>query len=140
MEAEQKPKVGVGILIFKNGKGLLGKRKGELGRGEYGSLGGHVELQERLEDAIKREVMEESGLTLKNVSYLCTTNLRKYAPKHYLDIAFTAEVESGEPEVKEPDKLESWGWYDIDNLPQPLFAAVPHYIQAYKTGKTFFEE
>lgn len=83
--------------------------------------------------------MEESGLTLKNIKYLGTINLRKYAPKHYLDVSFTAEVESGEPQVMEPDKVESWGWYDIGNLPTPLFGVMPCYIEAYKTGKTFFE-
>lgn len=137
---DQKPKVGVGVLIFQDGKVLMGKRRGGLGNGEYGSLGGHVELLETLEDAIKREVMEESGLRIRNVKYLCTINMRKYAPKHYVDVAFTAEVESGEPKIMEPEKMESWGWYDLDNLPQPLFGVIPSYIEAYKTGKTFFEE
>ncbi len=80
--AEQWPKVGVGVLIFSEGQILLGKRKGTLGNGEYGSLGGHVDPQESLEDAVRRETMEESGLTLKNIKYLGTINLRKYAPKH----------------------------------------------------------
>ena len=133
------PKVGVGALIIKEGKILLGKRKSAFAKGEYGSVGGHVEPQETLEEALKREAMEESGLVLKNVKYLCTTNLRKYAPKHYVDVAFPAEIESGEPRVMEPEKLESWDWYDLENLPNPLFAVMPVYIEAYKTGKTFFE-
>jgi hypothetical protein len=50
-----------------------------------------------------------------------------------------ADWDSGEPKVMEPDKQDSWGWYAIDNLPQPLFAAMPEVIEAYETGKSFFE-
>jgi 8-oxo-dGTP diphosphatase len=134
-----RPKVGVGVLIIKNGKVLLGKRKGAHGAGEYAGMGGHVEFHEKLEDTVKREAFEEAGVTLKNIKYPCTSNLRKYE-KHYLDIGFTAEIESGEPQVMEPEKLESWNWYDLDHLPSPLFGVLPYYIEAYKTGKTFFEE
>jgi len=35
MEQENRPKVGVGIMIIKNGKVLLGKRKGSHGAGQY---------------------------------------------------------------------------------------------------------
>jgi hypothetical protein len=40
----------------------------------------------------------------------------------------------------EPDKLESWGWYDIDKLPSPLYAAVLTDIEAYKTGRMYFDD
>lgn len=51
-----------------------------------------------------------------------------------------ADLVSGEPKVMEPDKLESWEWYDIDDLPTPLFGVEPNYVESYKTGKTYFEE
>jgi 8-oxo-dGTP diphosphatase len=62
-----------------------------------------------------------------------------YAPKHYVDIGMIAEWESGEPQVMEPEKLESWGWYDLDDLPSPLFNAITNYIEAYKTGRKYFK-
>jgi len=49
-----------------------------------------------------------------------------------------AEWDSGEPVVAEPDKLEPWSWYDIDNLPQPLFATTENYLLSYKTGQNYF--
>ena len=40
---EQKPRVGIGVMIFKDGKVLLGKRKASHGEGEWASPGGHLD-------------------------------------------------------------------------------------------------
>src|SRR5438046_2793979 len=127
---ELRPKVGVGVLVFKNGKILLGKRKGGYSSGEYGGVGGHLEHLESFEECAKRETMEEAGIKIKNIKFSCLINLTAYAPKHYVDIGLVADWESGEPQVLEPDKVEGWGWYDIDNLPQPIFAVEPLYVEA----------
>ncbi len=139
---QERPKVGIGLLLVKDGKILLGKRKSPHGHGEYGGPGGHLEHMESFKDCALRELREEAGqqIKVKNVRFLCITNMRKYNPKHYIDVGIVAEWVSGTPKVIEPHKLESWGWYDIDNLPTPLFAVEPNYVVAYKTGKTYFEE
>ena len=66
-------------------------------------------------------------------------NLKHYAPKHYIDIGMTADWKSGEPETREPDKVEEWEWVDIDNMPEPLFVTLPVNIKAYKTGLNFVD-
>jgi 8-oxo-dGTP diphosphatase len=139
--ADDRPKVGVGIIIIKGNKILLGKRKGSHGHGEYASTGGHLENGETLEECALRELAEEAGpnLQVKNLRFLCVINLRQYKPKHYIDIGFIAEWKSGEPKVMEPDKKESWEWYAIDDLPSPIFGPVPIYVKAYKAGQTLFE-
>jgi 8-oxo-dGTP diphosphatase len=138
----ERPKVGVGLLLVKDGKILLGKRKGAHGAGEYAGFGGHLEGLETFEDGLLRELAEEGGsdIKVKNLCFLSVTNLRKYAPKHYVDIGMVAEWESGEPQIMEPDKIESWGWHDIDNLPEPLFGVIDNYVEAYKTGKVYFND
>lgn len=136
---EQKPKVGVGVVIFKDGKILLGKRKGAHGTGEYAGTGGHLEHLESIEACARRETLEETGIEITNVKFLCATNLTKYAPKHYVDIGVTADWVSGEPQVLEPDRIESWDWYDLDNIPQPLFGVEPNYLEALKTGQKFWD-
>ncbi len=137
-----RPKVGIGLLLVKDGKILLAKRKGSLGKDEYGGPGGKMELLETFEETVLRELAEEAGdeIKIKNIRFLCLTNMRRYAPEHYVDIGMVAEWMSGEPRQMEPEKLGPWNWYDIDNLPQPLFCAEPNYIEAYKTGKTYFAE
>lgn len=130
------PKVGIGVLVFKDGKVLLGKRKGSHGAGEYSGTGGHLEYGESLEECAKRETLEEAGINIKNLKFFCLSNIKEYS-KHYVDIGFTAEWESGEPQVLEPEKLESWGWYDLDHLPKPLFDANKRYLHALQTGENF---
>jgi hypothetical protein len=56
-----------------------------------------------------------------------------------VDIGFVADWAAGEPKAMEPHKIDSWGWYDLDNLPTPIFAVDPLYVEAYKTGKMYFE-
>jgi len=136
---EQKPKVGVGILIFKNGKILLGKRKGSHGEGEYAFPGGHLEYMESFEDCAKREIAEECGIEVENIRFEFLANLVKYAPKHYVHIGLMADWKSGEPKVLEPDKCESWAWYNIDNLPEPIFEAAKLSIEVYKTNNNYFD-
>ncbi|HEU5004710.1 MAG TPA: NUDIX domain-containing protein [Candidatus Saccharimonadales bacterium] len=136
-----KPKVGVGIFLIKEGQLLMGKRKGSHGEGEYALPGGHLEQGESFEECVLRELKEEAGPDLKvdRIKFLCVTNLRKYAPKHYVDIGMLAEYVSGEPIVAEPDEKDSWEWYDMDKLPEPLFGCTENYIESYRTGKSYFE-
>jgi 8-oxo-dGTP diphosphatase len=142
MPERERPKVGVGVFIIKGNEVLLGKRKASHGIGEYGGSGGHQEHGESFEETALREIEEEMGseLRIKNLGFLCVTNMRKYFPKHYVDIGMYAEYESGEPKTMEPHKLESWDWHPLDTLPAPLFGCFENYVQAYKTGQVYFED
>ena len=135
-----RPKVGVGLfLINENNEILLAKRSSSHGTGEYAGVGGHLENGETFEECILRELKEEAGndLVVKNLKFLCLTNITQYAPKHYVDIGMTAQYVSGKAQVLEPTKIESWNWYPIDNLPQPLFGSTQLYVEAYKTGSKY---
>lgn len=133
------PRVGIGVLVMKEGKLLLGRRKGSHGAGEHASPGGHLEHLESFADAAAREVDEETGLKIGPVRFLRVLNTTQYAPRHYVDIAFVAEWVSGLPTVKEPDKVESWAWYDLDALPSPLFGTLPTAIEALRTGQALWD-
>src|SRR4051812_30668007 len=101
MDQEDKlyPRVGIGVLVMKDGRLLLGKRKGSHGAGEYASPGGHLEHLESFADAAAREVHEETGLKIGALRFLRVLNTVQYAPRHYVDIAFVAEWASGVPAV-----------------------------------------
>ena len=134
-------KVGIGLLVIRGQQILLGKRKGSHGEGEYGGPGGHLEYGETCAETALRELSEECGddIKVKNLRMLCVTDILKYLPKHYVDIGFVADWVSGEPQIMEPDRVESWGWYDLDDLPSPLFGAEDNYIEALKSGQAYFQ-
>ncbi len=137
--SENKPRVSVGVMIFKDGKVLMTKRKGSHGAGEYGFPGGHLEHMESFEDCAIRETREESGLEIKNIRFLYLTNVTKYAPKHYVHIGLVADWSSGEAQTLEPNKAEGWRWYSLDDLPKgPTFEFCILAFDAFKTGKKYY--
>jgi len=60
-----RPFLGVGALIFEDGKILLVERGKEPLKGYWSLPGGIVETGEKLDDAIRREVAEETGLSVE---------------------------------------------------------------------------
>jgi len=126
-------------MIFKDKKILLGKRKGSHGEGEYAFPGGHLEYMESFADCARRETKEECGIEIDNIRFQYLANITKYAPKHYTHIGLIADWKSGSPQVLEPDKCESWNWYDIDNLPEPMFEMCRLAVVHYKTGKNYLD-
>lgn len=128
---DNRPKVGLGVLIIKDGKVLFGQRLNAHGEGTWCPPGGHVEYGESFENCARREVAEETGLTIKNVTFITTTNdLHVSENKHYVTIIMRADWESGEPQVLEPDKMVKWGWFDWDNLPSPLFLSIQNLVDS----------
>lgn len=134
-----RPLVGVGVLVMKHGKLLLGKRLNAHGAGEYASPGGHLEQLESFEACARREVREETGLELCDIRFLRLLNTTQYAPRHYVDVSLVAEWRSGEPQVLEPHKVERWEWFDLDALPTPLFGMLHTSVEALRTGRTFWD-
>lgn len=126
MTEKQIPKVGVGILITKNNRVLMGLRKGSHGEGTWSPSGGHLEFGESIEECARREVKEETNLEIDEVRIIGFTNdVFESEGKHYITIFTTAHT-IGDPELMEPNKCEKWEWFDWDNLPENIFLPVQH--------------
>lgn len=140
MNKDDTIKVSVACFVFKEGKVLLGKRVDDShGNGDYSCGGGHVEFMENLADAARREIEEEWRISIGQPEFLCMTNLRKYSGKHYVEVIFKADWKSGEPSPEQEGEFDGYDWYDLDNLPSPLFAGVVNGFAALKTGQKYFE-
>ena len=131
-------RVGVGVMILKQGRVLLGKRKGSHGAGEYAFPGGHLDYMESFEDCARRETREECGIEIDNVRFQFVANVRQYSPKHYAHVGLIADWKNGEPRVLEPAKCDGWNWYDFDSLP-PLFGPCALAFDAYRTGRSYYD-
>ncbi len=136
---ENQTKVGIGVMILKDNKVLIGKRKAKHGENTYSFPGGHLEYMERFEECIKREVREECGLEIINIKFLHVANVLMFTPKHYINICFSADWESGQPENLEPEKCEGWEWCDLESLPNPLFPQTALAIKSYTTGSCYYD-
>ena len=122
LRAAKRPLVGVAVVVLRDGRVLLGKRKGAHGQGTWALPGGHLELFETIEDCAKREVFEETGLSIGNIEHAAFTNdFFKNESKHYVTLFVTAMYEAGEAQVREPEKCEIWDWFSWGKLPRPRF-------------------
>ncbi|GAW02559.1 nudix hydrolase 1 [Lentinula edodes] len=114
------PKVGVGVFVLnKEGKFVLGKRKGSHGHGTWALPGGHLEAGESFEDCAAREVLEETNLKIKNIRFLTATNDVMVAEnKHYVTIWVACEMVDNQAvaENLEPEKCEVWEWVTWEEL------------------------
>ncbi len=142
--------VGLGVLVIRDGKVLVGKRKGAHGSGKWAFPGGHQDFGESWEVCGPREVEEETGMTVKFryfdpdrlQKFLCVTDDHMVEDdKHYNTVYIVCDWVSGEPELKEPDKCEGWEWVTfreiIEKLPPEAQA---HYKEHGSQGdyKTLF--
>ena len=124
-----RPHIGIGVILTKNNKVLLGKRKGSHGTGTWSFGGGHLEFGEGIEDCARREIMEEVGVKIKNIKNFAFTNdFFDTEGKHYVTLFVTAEYDSGEVCLNEPDKCEIWDWFEWSELPQPLFLPIENLL------------
>ena len=131
----QRPGVGVLVILKYNNKVLLGKRKGSHGHGEWSFPGGHLEMDETIEECGIREVLEETGINIKNKPLNdehYTNDIFTNEKKHYITIYQKYIInELIIPELIEPDKCFEWKWCEINNLPEPLFLCVKNYLLKY---------
>jgi 8-oxo-dGTP diphosphatase len=135
----KRPKVGVGVFVKRNGKILVGKRKGSHGAGTWALPGGHLEAGESFETCCKREVLEETGLVINNISPVVFTNdVFHQEDLHYITLFFMGDYESGEPTVAEPQHCEEWRWVSLNEIPQPIFLPLRNALKQIQENRLVF--
>lgn len=100
------------ILIYKDDKILLARHK-QRNQNVYTCIAGFIEIGESAEQAVEREVKEETNIEIKNLQY-CKSQGWPYPDQ--LMFAYFAEYKSGEIKVQE-DELYEAKWFSYDNLP-----------------------
>ncbi len=134
-----KPGVGVGVMVLKENKILLGlrnpnkeKASSELqGQGTWTMPGGKVDFMEKLVDAAKRELEEETSLVAKDLDLLCISD-DMTDTAHYVTVGFIAKEYSGDVKTMEPETILEWKWFDLDDLPINLYKPSAKCIEKYR--------
>ncbi len=128
--------VGVGAVVFnETGEVFLAQRgpKAKNERGHWEFPGGGVDFGETLADAIQREFLEEYGIVIEVDSLLdVSDHILPDEGQHWVSPTFIARHISGEPRILEPEKCTAIGWFDLDDLPQPLSQVSLDDIAAYR--------
>jgi NAD+ diphosphatase len=79
----------------------------------YSCIAGFVEPGESLENAVRREVEEETGILVKDIAYFSS---QPWPFPNSLMIGFTARYESGEIEIDESEIVDA-GWFSPESMP-----------------------
>ena len=138
---EERPRVGVGVIILnEQGQVLLGLRAGSHGDGEWAIPGGHLEIGETIFETAKREVLEETGLTVKPVELVAVCDDMNHIQTgggHYVHIGVLSRYQGGEPQIMEPKKCKEWRWSPLEALPEPLFEPTVFVLRNYIDKKVY---
>lgn len=115
--------IGVGVLVLREGRVLLGQRLGVHGAEQWAPPGGHLEAFESVDGCVRRELFEETGLVVRSWSPgPWSVNEFPERQRRYATLFAVALVLDGAPTVREPEKCRAWHWFTWDALPAPLFA------------------
>lgn len=101
------------IVAIRRGEEILLAQHARHRNSIYTVLAGFVEVGETLEQAVAREVMEESSVRVKNVRYVTS---QPWPFPHSLMMAFMAEYDGGELQHDGKELIDA-GWYRYDDLP-----------------------
>jgi 8-oxo-dGTP diphosphatase len=117
MSPRPKPELAVSAAIFRDGKVLLVRRAGPPAKGLWTLPGGRVEVGERLVDAVTREVMEETGLTIDVIGLAgyresILPDAVGDRGRHFVILPFAARWVAGEVALN--DELDDSRWLSID--------------------------
>ncbi len=119
------PIVGVAGIIFREQEVVLIRRGQEPGLGEWSLPGGAVELGETLEEALRREVREETGLEIDIIALTAVVNrlIRDQAGAvayHYVLLDFLCRTLAGSPRPgSDSSGLAFLPYAELDTWPLP---------------------
>jgi len=133
MAGQQYPEPTVGALIF-SPEGKLFLMKSHKWRHRYVVPGGHIELGERMEDALRREIKEETGLDIYDVKFLCLQEFvyddAFWKRRHFIFFDYTCRTDSTEARLN--SEAQEYVWVSLgDALRLPLDPYTERAIQEY---------
>jgi ADP-ribose pyrophosphatase len=125
--------VGVGAFIVNDRNEFLMLLRAKGSKVEPGTWmipGGKVDFNEKMEDAVKREIKEEIGVDLEVVEPV-RTNDHMLTEQHWVTTTFLCRIKSGEPRILEPHKHDGIKWFKMDEMPENLSIASANSLKAY---------
>lgn len=125
---------GASIIIYKNNQVLLQRRADN---DCWAYHGGAVEMGEKVEDAARRELFEETGLVAKDINLygvFSGSELHHIYPDgneaFIIDIVYTCKDYSGDL-LKQESEVSDLKWFDMDDIPEKLSPPVKLILEQF---------
>lgn len=112
---------------------LLSQRLQGAGKGTYTLPGGKKHEDETIRACVRRELEEETGLILLDAQPISVTNTNVPGYPQVRSIGVVASTR-GEPQRRERHQHSNWNWYDLYNLPSPLFFPTERVLRDLKAN------
>jgi ADP-ribose pyrophosphatase YjhB (NUDIX family) len=102
-------------------------------RGLWEFPGGSVELGEKLEAALQREMREEFGIVIEVGELIdVADHILVDEGQHWVSPTFLGRIISGEPTIQEPEKCSEMGWFNPDHMPEGLTQVTRINLEHYR--------
>lgn len=117
----------VDVIVIKNNMILLEKRSPKLLEGgKWGLVGGFMECDENIVQAVERETLEETGYAVSDITFLtiCDNPKRRNEPRQTISFVYYCKAvkKTGEPD-EESSEIK---WFDLNKLPPEKDFAFDH--------------
>lgn len=119
MSKLKSPVLAVDGVILERGKVLLVKRAVQPFVGLYELPGGHVEYGETVEAAVKREMKEELGVSVKIKKLIGVYSDPKRDPRHHT-AAVVYLLEAGKGKIRLSEEASEFKFFALDELPKKM--------------------
>ena len=117
MTEQRYPEPTVGALIF-NPDGKLFLMKSHKWKGQYVMPGGHIELGESMEQALKREIMEETGLDIYDIEFIGFQEFifddTFWERKHFIFFDYACKTDS--TDVTLNSEAQEYVWIAVEDV------------------------
>ena len=126
------------ILIQNNQILLLRRYHTGYEDGNYSVVAGHIDGNESVITAMRREALEEAGIDIKqNDLEIVHVMHRRTKERESIDYFLTCKQYSGQIQMMEKDKCDELAFYDLDKLPTNVIPYVRKAIEYYQNHVSF---
>lgn len=136
MPDKKYPKVAVGVIIY-NEEGQIFLAKSHKWKDCWIVPGGHLDWGETIENCVRREVLEETGLELEDIQRIDVQEAifpeEFHEERHFIFFDYIAKAKPGDVVLN--DELQEYGWFDPkDALDLELNKSTKRFIEKFISG------